>query len=86
MSEVIRERAPQALHREASSQAAAEGELHRRLRERASRKDARAGWASTLSGADLKCLEAVIESQLLPRLLRAYRPCDTSPLKTGRLA
>ncbi len=62
----------------------AEAMLHRGLAETAQRRAVATTWISSLCDADLACLMAVIEAQLLPRLLREYRPADASPLKRYR--
>ena len=41
-------------------------------------------WSCSLGATDLACLLQVIEAQLLPRLIGAYRPSDSAPLKTSR--
>lgn len=52
----------------------------RERRERGRRRVSADAWSSSLNQADLACLLQVIEGQLLPRLLRDYRPSHRSPL------
>ena len=63
----------------------AEAALHRQLADLALGRTRSATWSSTLCAADLTCLMCVIESQVLPRLLREYRPDGSVHLKTRRL-
>ena len=63
---------------------AAESAFHDELSERM-RRAASATWSPTLGPEDLACLMSVIESQLLPTLLRSYRPARRTPLNgSGR--
>ena len=62
----------------------AEALFHRGLAETAQPRTVAATWTSSLCDADLARLMSVIEAQLLPRLLREYRPADASALKRCR--
>jgi hypothetical protein len=57
--------------------------LRRELAEGGERRARSATWSSSLCQSDLACLLTVIETQVLPRLLREYRPADRSPLKAS---
>ena len=58
---------------------AAETAFHEGLDGRSRRRFASATWAPTLDPQGLACLTAVIEAQLLPTLLRSYRPVQGMP-------
>jgi len=60
--------------------------FHEELGERSRRRAASATWSPTLGPEDLACLMSVIESQLLPTLLRSYRPAKRKPLSGSSLA
>lgn len=66
--------------------AAAEAALHNRLVERDRRRAGSATWSSTLNAQDLACLLSVIERQLLPSLIRSYRPAKRKPLNGSGVA
>lgn len=59
---------------------AAEAAFHEGHNGRSRRQSASATWAPTLDPQGLACLTAVIEAQLLPTLLRSYRPVQGMPL------
>lgn len=89
MAEIVQEGAAGAVRSrrmQASREDPAEAALHRRLADRALVRTSSATWSSTLCAADLACLMSVIESQLLPRLLREFRPDGRAHLKTRRMA
>ena len=69
-----------------AANAAAEAALHHQMADLAQRRAGSATWSGTLDAKDLACLMAVIEHQLLPSLLRAYRPAERKPLNGSRLA
>lgn len=66
--------------------AAAETAFHDELSTRSRRRSSPATWSSTLEPQDLARLMAVIETELLPTLLRSYRPAQRKPLNGSGLA
>ena len=69
--------------RRRSESGAAEQRFRDGLRERSLQRKGAATWSSSLSDGDLACLLQVIESQVLPRMLRDYRPSHHAPLKAS---
>ncbi len=66
--------------------AAVETAFHDELGARSRRRCSPATWSSTLEPQDLSRLMAVIETELLPTLLRSYRPAQRKPLNGSGLA
>ena len=85
MAEVL-ERSVAISRRSKRTSGVAEAAFHQALSERSRRRAASATWSPTLGPEDLACLMSVIEGQLLPTLLRAYRPAGRAPLNGSGLA
>lgn len=85
MAEVL-ERSVAFSRRSKRSGGAAEAALHEELGERSRHRAESATWSPTLDPRDLACLMSVIGAELLPRLLRSYRPAERKPLNGSGLA